>query len=104
MMWCTINKDYISFLKNRCLPFLLLEEKAIEYSKEKQFNCITGNRINIELHSSGENKWIAKKDIERFEIEKKENTKKIIADIYLRMSKKELKEYLNLSRLKSRGS
>ena len=83
-----------SFLKNRCLPFLLLEEKAIEYSKEKQFNCITGNRINIELHPSGENKWIAKKDIERFEIEKKENAKEITADIYLRMSEKELKEYI----------
>ena len=46
------------------------------------------------MHSSGENKWIAKKDIERFEIEKKENAKEITADIYLRMSKKELKEYI----------
>ena len=55
----SVNTD--SFLKNRSLPFLLLEEKATEYSKEKQYNCLTGNLINIELHSSGENKWIAKK-------------------------------------------
>ena len=55
----SVNTD--SFLKNRSLSFLLLEEKAIEYSKEKQYNCLTGNLINIELHSSGENKWIAKK-------------------------------------------
>ena len=53
-VYTSISKN--SFLKNRCLPFLLLEKKAIEYSKEKQFNCITGNRINIYLHSSGENK------------------------------------------------
>ncbi|MEX6518468.1 type III toxin-antitoxin system ToxN/AbiQ family toxin [Fusobacterium vincentii] len=88
----SVNTD--SFLKNRSLSFLLLEEKAIEYSKEKQYNCLTGNRINIELHSSGENKWIAKKDVERFKIEKKDNTKEITADIYLKMSEKELKEYI----------
>ena len=88
----SVNTD--SFLKNRSLSFLLLEEKAIEYSKEKQYNCLTGNRINIELHSLGENKWIAKKDVERFKIEKKDNTKEITADIYLKMSEKELKEYI----------
>ena len=90
----SVNTD--SFLKNRSLSFLLLEEKAIEYSEEKQYNCLTGNLINIELHSSGENKWIAKKDIERFKIEKKDNAKKIIADIYLKMSEKELKEYIKV--------
>ena len=90
----SVNTD--SFLKNRSLPFLLLEEKATEYSKEKQYNCLTGNRINIELHSSGENKWIAKKDIEKFEIEKKEDAKEITADIYLKMSEKELKEYIKI--------
>ena len=88
----SLSKD--SFLKNRCLLFYYWKKKAIEYSKEKQFNCITGNRINIDLHSSGENKWIAKKDIERFEIEKKENAKEITADIYLKMSENELKEYI----------
>lgn len=90
----SVNTD--SFLKNRSLSFLLLEEKAIEYSEEKQYNCLTGNLINIELHSSGENKWIAKKDIERFKIEKKDNAKEIIADIYLKMSEKELKEYIKV--------
>ena len=90
----SVNTD--SFLKNRSLSFLLLEEKAIEYSKEKQYNCLTGNLINIELHSSGENKWIAKKDIEKFKIEKKDNAKEIIADIYLKMSEKELKEYIKV--------
>lgn len=90
----SVNTD--SFLKNRSLPFLLLEEKATEYSKEKQYNCLTGNRINIELHSSGENKWIAKKDIEKFEIEKKEDAKEITADIYLKISEKELKEYIKI--------
>ena len=90
----SVNTD--SFLKNRSLSFLLLEEKAIEYSKEKQYNCLTGNLINIELHSSGENKWIAKKDIEQFKIEKKDNAKEIIADIYLKMSEKELKEYIKV--------
>ena len=81
-------------VKKRCCNFKLLEEKALEYMKGKQYNCLTGNKINIELHSSGENKWIAKKDIERFEIEKKEDAKEITADIYLKMSEKELKEYI----------
>ena len=90
----SVNTD--SFLKNRSLSFLLLEEKAIEYSKKKQYNCLTGNRINIELHSSGENKWIAKKDIERFEIEKKDSAKEVTADVYLKMSEKELKEYIKI--------
>ena len=88
----SVNTD--SFLKNRFLPFLLLEEKATEYSKEKQYNCLTGNRINIELHSSGENKWIAKKDVEKYGIEKKDNSKEIFANIYLKMSEKELREYI----------
>ena len=51
-------------VKERCCNFKLLEEKSLDYCKEIQYNCLTGNRINIELHSSGENKWIAKKDIE----------------------------------------
>ena len=73
-----------------------MEEKSLDYHKEIQYNCLTGNRINIELHSSGENKWIAKKDIEKFKIEKKENAKEILADIYLKMSEKELREYIKI--------
>ena len=87
----SVNTD--SFLKNRSLPFLLLEEKATEYSKEKQYNCLTGNLINIELHSSGENKWIAKKDVERLEIEKKENVKEKIGKIAVMMTEKEMEDY-----------
>ena len=71
-----------------------MEEKSLDYHKGIQYNCLTGNKINIELHSSGENKWIAKKDIEKFEIEKKEEAKEITADIYLKMSEKELKEHI----------
>ncbi|WP_340222033.1 type III toxin-antitoxin system ToxN/AbiQ family toxin [Fusobacterium nucleatum] len=87
----SVNTD--SFLKNRSLPFLLLEEKAIEYSKEKQYNCLTGNLINIELHSSGENKWIAKKDVEKLEIEKKDNAKEDIGKIAVMMTEKEMEDY-----------
>ena len=87
----SVNTD--SFLKNRSLPFLLLEEKATEYSKEKQYNCLTGNLINIELHSSGENKWIAKKDVERLEIEKKDNAKEDIGKRAVMMTEKEMEDY-----------
>ena len=87
----SVNTD--SFLKNRSLPFLLLEEKATEYSKEKQYNCLTGNLINIELHSSGENKWIAKKDVEKLEIEKKDNVKEKIGKIAVMMTEKEMEDY-----------
>jgi len=97
LLYNLIKIDLISEkVKNRCCNFKLLEEKAIEYMKDKQYNCLTGNLINIELHSSGENKWIAKKDIEKFEIEKKEDAKEITADIYLKMSEKELKEYIKI--------
>ena len=87
----SVNTD--SFLKNRSLPFLLLEEKATEYSKEKQYNCLTGNKINIELHSSGENKWIAKKDVEKLEIEKKDDVKEKIGRIAVMMTEKEMEDY-----------
>ncbi|MED5604024.1 type III toxin-antitoxin system ToxN/AbiQ family toxin [Fusobacterium pseudoperiodonticum] len=97
LLYKLIKIDLISEkVKKRCCNFKLLEEKALEYMKDKQYNCLTGNLINIELHSSGENKWIAKKDIEKFEIEKKEDAKEITADIYLKMSEKELKEYIKI--------
>ncbi|WP_339055239.1 type III toxin-antitoxin system ToxN/AbiQ family toxin [Fusobacterium animalis] len=93
-LYTLITEKSNTVFHRRCNNFKLLEEKALEYVKDKQYNCLTGNRINIELHSSGENKWIAKKDIERFEIEKKDNAKEVTADIYLKMSEKELKEYI----------
>ena len=46
------------------------------------------------MHSSGENRWIAKKDVEKYGIEKKDNSKEIFANIYLKMSEKELREYI----------
>ena len=77
-----------------------LEVEKIDINKSNgqitNYNCFTGEPINIENHSSGENKWIAKKDIEKFEIEKKEDAKEITADIYLKMPEKELKEYIKI--------
>ena len=77
-----------------------LEVENIDINKSNgqitNYNCFTGEPINIENHSSGENKWIAKKDIEKFEIEKKEDAKEITADIYLKISEKELKEYIKI--------
>ena len=91
-----VNNKLPESLKERCCNFSLLEEKSLDYHKGIQYNCLTGNKINIELHSSGDNKWMAKKDIEKFEIEKKEDAKEITADIYLKMSEKELKEYIKI--------
>ena len=93
-LYTLITKKKNTIFHKRCNNFKLLEEKSLDYQKKLQYNCLTGNIINIELHSSGENKWIAKKDIEKFEIEKKEDAKEIIADIYLKMSEKELREYI----------
>ena len=93
-LYTLITKKKNTIFHKRCNNFKLLEEKSLDYQKKLQYNCLTGNRINIDLHLSGENKWIAKKDIERFEIEKKGNAKEITADIYLKMSEKELKEHI----------
>ena len=95
-LYTLITKKKNTIFHKRCNNFKLLEEKSLDYQKKLQYNCLTGNIINIELHSSGENKWMAKKDIEKFEIEKKEDAKEIIADIYLKMSEKELKEYIKI--------
>ena len=85
-LYTLITKKKNTIFHKRCNNFKLLEEKSLDYQKKLQYNCLTGNRINIDLHLSGENKWIAKKDIERFE--------EITADIYLKMSEKELKEHI----------
>jgi len=62
------------------------------------YNCLTGEPINIQTHSSGENKWIGKKDVEKYGIEKKDNIKEEIAKIAVIMTEKEMEEYK-----KSRG-
>ena len=79
----------------------LVKELNLENEDKKQitnYNCLTGEPINIQNHSSGENKWIGKKDVEEFKIEKKENVKEKIAKIAIIMTEKEMEYYK-----KSRG-
>ena len=47
----------------------------------KNYNCFTGNQINIEAHSSVENKWISKKEVEKYGIKKEEGAKEVIGYI-----------------------
>ena len=74
-----------------------LEVEKIDINKSNgqitNYNCLTGEPINIENHSSGENKWIAKKDVERLEIEKKDNAKEDIGKIAVMMTEKEMEDY-----------
>ena len=79
------------------------KEENLDESKEvlkstKTYNCLTGEPINIENHSSGENRWIGKKDVERFEIQKKSNVKEEIGKVAVIMTEKEMNDYK-----KSRG-
>ena len=90
-----VRKIYETLVKE------LNEELKLENKDKKQiinYNCFTGEPINIENHSSGENKWMAKKDVEEFKIEKKENVKEKIAKIAIIMTEKEMEDYK-----KSRG-
>ena len=79
-------------------------KKAKEYLEtHKTYNCLTGEPINIQPHSSGENKWIGKKDVERYGIEKIEGAKETIGKItYIENNKLYQKpvSYYNLSDLK----
>ena len=79
----------------------LVKELNLENEDKKQiinYNCLTGEPINIQNHSSGENKWIGKKDVEKLEIEKKDNIKEKIGKIAVMMTEKEMEDYK-----KSRG-
>ena len=84
------------------------KEENLDESKEvlkstKTYNCLTGEPINIENHSSGENKWIGKKDVERYGIEKIEGAKETIGQItYIENDKLYQKPvlYYNISDLK----
>ena len=69
------------------------KRKNLENQEKKNYNCLTGEPINIENHSSGENKWIAKKDVEKLEIEKKDNVKEKIGKIAVMMTEKEMEDY-----------
>jgi len=69
----------------------------------KNYNCLTGNPINIEAHSSAENKWIAKKDIEKYGIKVEEGVKETIGQItYIENNKLYQKSvsFYNISDLK----
>ena len=72
--------------------------KKLENQEKNNYNCLTGEPINIQNHSSGENKWIGKKDVEKLEIEKKDNVKEKIGKIAVMMTEKEMEDYK-----KSRG-
>ena len=92
-----IGKNEINIRK----IYKTLEKELILENSENQvknYNCFTGEPINIQNHSSGENKWIGKKDVEEFKIEKKENVKEKIAKIAIIMTEKEMEDYK-----KSRG-
>ena len=73
--------------------YLSVELQEIIKKQITNYNCLTGEAINIENHSSGENKWIAKKDVEKLEIEKKDNTKEDIGKIAVMMTEKEMEDY-----------
>ena len=57
------------------------------------YNCLTGEPIKIKNHSSGENKWIGKKDVEKFEIQKKSNVKEEIEKAAVMMAEKKMEDY-----------
>ncbi|MEX6495331.1 type III toxin-antitoxin system CptIN family toxin [Fusobacterium animalis] len=87
-----IGKNEINIRK----IYKTLEKELILENSENQvknYNCFTGEPINIQNHSSGENKWIGKKDVEKLEIEKKDNVKEKIGKIAVMMTEKEMEDY-----------
>ncbi|WP_454954172.1 type III toxin-antitoxin system CptIN family toxin [Fusobacterium hwasookii] len=79
----------------------LIKELKLENEDKKErknYNCLTGEPIRIQNHSSGENRWIGKKDVERFEIQKRNNVKEEIGKVAVMMTEKEMEDYK-----KSRG-
>lgn len=59
--------------KERMLKFL--NKKVVNY------NCLTGNQINVENYNLNENRWIAKADILRYGVELKKDAKGITTEI-----------------------
>ena len=87
-----IGKNEINIRK----IYKTLEKELILENSENQvknYNCFTGEPINIQNHSSGENKWIGKKDVEKFEIQKKSDVKEEIGKIAVMMTEKEMEDY-----------
>ena len=99
-----VGKEGVYKYSENDLIFMDEVKKAKEYLEtHKTYNCLTGEPINIQTHSSGENKWIGKKDVERYGIEKLEGAKETIGQItYIENNKLYQKPvpYYNLSDLK----
>ena len=99
-----VGKEGVYKYSENDLIFMDEVKKAKEYLEtHKTYNCLTGEPINIQTHSSGENKWIGKKDVERYGIEKLEGAKETIGKItYIENNKLYQKPvpYYNLSDLK----
>ena len=99
-----VGKEGVYKYSENDLIFMDEVKKAKEYLEtHKTYNCLTGEPINIQTHSSGENKWISKKDVERYGIEKLEGAKETIGKItYIENNKLYQKpvSYYNLSELK----
>ena len=95
------EKIYVPFSFDEEKNKKLLEEFYIK--KKANYNCLTGEPINIGVHSSGESKWLAKKDVEKYRIEKLDGAKEVIGHItYIENNKLHQKSviYYNVSDLK----
>ena len=99
-----VGKEGVYKYSENDLIFMEEVKKAKEYlESHKPYNCLTGEPINIQNHSSGENKWIAKKDVEKYGIEKSEGAKETISQVtYIENNKLYQKPvpYYNLTELK----
>ena len=99
-----VGKEGVYKYSENDLIFMEKVGKAKEYLEaHKPYNCLTGEPINIQSHSSGENKWIGKKDVEKYRIEKMEGAREIVGQItYIENNKLYQKPvpYYNLSDLK----
>ena len=94
-------KEYLPFSFDNQRNQELLKKYYLK--KKENHNCLTGEPINIQVHSSGESKWIGKKDVEKYGIEKMEGAREIIGQItYIENNKLYQKPvpYYNLSELK----
>ncbi len=99
-----VGKEGVYKYSENYLMFMEEVKKAKEFLEtHKTYNCLTGEPINIQNHSSGENRWIGKKDVERYGIEKIEGAKETIGKItYIENNKLYQKSvsYYNISELK----
>ena len=99
-----VGKEGVYKYSENNLIYMDEVKKAREYLEtHKTYNCLTGEPINIKNHSSGENRWIGKKDVEKYGIEKIDGVKETIAKItYIENDKLYQKPvpYYNISDLK----